>query len=182
MSIKIFFPLAVIISLLIVDSFLVNELTLEQADKKFPAFCAKNFAGEILTERIFVGKITALCIWDTKNIQCADFLKKLDALTLPPNVQIIGLVGDKNFSAAEIIAQKNSPSIQQILANEDFLPILSKIRAVPTTILIDADGNLIGQPVTGAEINLVRLEISRALEKNSPRSVSLRKIHAALFR
>ncbi len=179
---KTFFPFVVIIALLIVDSFLINELTLEQADKKFPAFCAKNFAGEILTEKIFMGKVTVLCIWDTKNNQCADLLKKLAALAVPSNVQIIGLVGDKNFADAEKIAIKNSPSIPQILANDDFLPILSKIRAVPTTILIDEGGNLIGQPVTGAEIKFIQLEISHALEKNSPRSQALRKIHAALFR
>lgn len=184
MANRLFLPAAVIILLLIVDSFLFRELPFEKFDGKFPTFRAVNLNGDAVTEDIFDGKITVLCVWTAKGGHCAELLESLDAMNknLPPRLQIIGLIGDLNdTAAAESIAKKYSPTIPQILANDDFMSFLSKVRAVPTTIFVDAQGNLIGQPVIGAEPKLIQLEISHLLEGNSPRLEALRKIQASIF-
>ena len=175
------FPLAVIIFLLVVDIFLLEEVRLE---RKFPAFRAEDFRGNFFSNEDFSGKITVLCIWSTNYEECAEMLRALENLNqnLPPNVQIVGLFGEREIGAARAFAQKNSPSIPQILANDDFLPLLSKIKFVPTIIFVDAQGNLVGQAVSGAEINLVRRELTRILEIDSPRTKSLLKIQASIFR
>ncbi len=178
----IIFPALIIITLLAVDSFLMHEIPLEKSAKKFPNFSTVDFSGEECTENIFTGKITVLCIWTAQAEICRDLLKNLDALNknLPAGVQIIGLVGnlrdaEENFKAKKI-AEEFSPTIPQLKVNDDFLPILSKVRSVPTTIFIDAQGNLIGQPVIGAEIKFIRQELNFVLEKNSPRVKSLSTI------
>ncbi len=178
---RFFFPLAIIIFLLAVDIFLFEEVSL---DRNFPAFRAEDFNGAVLTDEIFAGKLTVLCIWSTNYDECAEMLAALEDLNqnLPPNVQIIGFFGEKEIDAARALAIKNSPSIPQILANDDFLPLLSKIKFVPTTIFVDAQGRIIGQPVTGAEIILVQRELARILEMDSPRTKNLQAIQSALFR
>ena len=169
-----------------VDIFFVSDLPLEleimQGDKKFPSFETKFLDGEVATEKIFTDKITVLILWTTKAENCFGLLQKLDAeqKNLPVQVQIIGLIGDKNFSAAEKIAKKYSPHLRHLLANDDFYSVLSKIRIVPMTIFVDEQGNLVGQPVAGNTEMILR-ELKFVLEKDSPRSKTLQKIQNILL-
>ena len=172
----------VLILFQVADIFFVEDLPLElemlRGDKKFPAFKTNFLDGEVATEKIFSGKITALVLWTTNNELSFDLLKNLDAeiKNLPSNVQVIGLVGDNNFSDAKSIAKKFSPHIRHLEVNDDFFPVLSKIRTAPTTIFIDERGNLVGQPA-GADLKFILRELNFVLEKDSPRSQALKKIH-----
>ena len=184
---KIFILFGLLISFQAVDIFFANDLTLENfinfGEKIFPAFETVDFNGEIVTEKIFENKISVLILWTTKDEKSCELLKKIAAeiKNLPENVQIIGLVGDVRdndteiFQNAKKISQKNFPAIRQLAVNDNFYPVLSKIRTVPTTILVDEKGNLIGQPAGGG-LEFILSELNFILEKNSPRSQSLIKI------
>ena len=174
---RLFFPALIIFLLLIVDGFLINDLLLEE-NIKFPDFKTETLSGELVTEKIFAEKITILCIWTTKQ-ENFSVLSELEAMkkNLPADVQIIGLVGNFEVDAAKKISEKNSPSILQLKVNDDFFPLLEKIRTVPTTIFIDKSGNLIGQPVGGADAKFIRRELDYILQKKSPQFLAAEKIH-----
>lgn len=173
---KIFFPALIIFLLLIVDGFLINDLPLEE-NIKFPAFKTETLNGEEITQEIFSEKITILCIWTTKQ-ENFSVLSELEAMkkNLPADVQIIGLVGNFEVDTAKKISEKFSPSILQLKVNDDFFPVLEKIRTVPTTIFIDKSGNLIGQPA-GADAKFIRRELDYILQKKSPQFLAAEKIH-----
>ena len=143
-DLKIFFPALIIFLFLSVDVFLFNDLQIDEV-KKFPAFKTVTLEGVEVTEKIFAEKITVLCIWTTtqENFEILSQLNEMQK-NLPENVQVIGLVGDKNFADAEKIAKKYSPQILQLAVNDDFFPVLEKLRQAPTTIFIDANLNLVG--------------------------------------
>ena len=46
---------------------------------------------------------------------------------------------------------------------------------------VDAQGNLIGQPVIGTDMRFAKREIRRVLEMDSPRSRALQRIHDAIL-
>ena len=167
-------PVLFVISLLLLDIFLLQEVP---PPAIFPPFRALDSDGNFVTNEIFAGKLTAVCVYGTS----AEFVESLAALkkNLPPDVQILGIA---NSAAAQILAKKIAPSIPQILANDTLAPILTKIKIAPTTLFVDAQGKLVGQAVSGAEIILVQREIARILEMNSPRTQALQKIQASIFR
>mgnify|MGYP003571383725 CR=1 FL=1 len=170
---KIFFPAVIIFLFLTIDAFLFSEI---DEVKKFPAFKTETLDGVEVTEKIFENKITALCIWTTtqENFEVLEQLNEMQK-NLPAEVQIIGLVGDKHFADAEKIAKKYSPQILQLTANDDFYIVLEKIRQVPTTIFIDENLNLIGQPA-GSDAKFISRELDYILQKNSPQFAAQKKI------
>ena len=175
---KLFFPALIIFSLLIVDGFLMNDLQLENEVKKFPAFKTETLSGEEVTQEIFSEKITILCIWTT-NQENFEVLAELERMqkNLPADVQIIGVIGNYQIDEAKKISEKFSPSILQLKVNDNFFPVLEKVRTVPTTIFIDKQKNLVGQPAGGADAKFIRRELDYILKKKSPQFLAAEKIH-----
>lgn len=161
------------------------------AGEPFPAFRTETLDGVAVTDEIFAGKMTAVCVWvirDEAGSRAA--LQHLAALAeeLPENAQCIGLIGDlktedgaEKRAAAKAIAAGLPPSFPQLLVNDDFMPFLMRLRSAPTVVFIDGAGRLVGQPVVGDEPELVRKEFLRLMEKDSPRNLALQKIQKALF-
>ena len=161
------------------------------AGEPFPAFRTETLDGVAVTDKIFAGKMTAVCVWTVKDVENSRAaLNHLAAIAeeLPENAQCIGLVGDLKAedsadkrTTATAIAAGLPPSFPQLLVNDDFMPFLTRLRSAPTVVFIDSAGRLVGQPVVGDEPNLVRKEFFRLMEKDSPRSLALQKIQKALF-
>lgn len=178
---NIFILFGILILFQVADIFFVEDLPLElemiRGNKKFPTFTTNFLDGEIATEKIFEGKITALILWTTQAENTFELLQKIDSeiKNFPAKVQVIGLIGDKNFSDAEIIAKKYSPNLRHLKVNDDFYSVVSKIRIVPMIIFVDEKGYLIGQPV-GNDFKMFLREMNFVLEKYSQRSKSLQKI------
>lgn len=154
--------------------------------KSFPQFRTVDLSGEVVTNEIFSGKITAVFLWTTTSEISIDVLKNLDGeeKNLSPEFQIVGLVGDlKSDAEPEKIfaAKKFSKNIRQFTVNDDFAPLLTKIKSAPTVIFTDEHGNLIGlpRPVTGAKF--IFDELRRISEKDSPKNRTLDKINEKIF-
>ena len=180
--------------LLATDALLLGRdgaIHVEVAGAKFPAFRTETLDGVAVTDEIFAGKMTAVCVWTVKDVENSRAaLNHLAAIAeeLPENAQFIGLVGDLKAedgadkrTTAKAIATGGSAIFPQLLINDDFMPFLTRLRSAPTIVFVDSAGRLVGQPVVGDEPELVRKEFFRLLEKDSPRNLALQKIQQAIF-
>ena len=180
--------------LLAADALLLGRdgaIHVDGAGQPFPAFRAETLDGRAATDEIFAGKTTAVCVWTVRDANMSRAaLQKLSeiAADFPQTAQFVGLVGDlktgdgaEKRAAAKTIAADCPASFPHLLINDDFTPFLTKLRSAPTVVFVDGAGRLVGQPVVGDEPELVRKELFRLLEKDSPRSLALKKIQKALF-
>lgn len=140
-----------------------NALAAPADTAVFPAFTANDLDGNTVTESIFSEKdLTVLNIWGTFCGPCIGEMPELGewAKEMPDNVQILGLIIDINGEedtehrdlAVDITSQAGV-DFPNLIANEDFAPILKDVIGVPTTLFIDGEGNLVGDPVIGADVD-----------------------------
>lgn len=133
------------------------------ASPSFPAFSATDLDGNTITESIFSEKdLTVLNIWGTFCGPCIGEMPELGewAKEMPENVQLLGLIIDINGEEdtehrdlAVDITQQSGVDFPNLIANADFAPILKDVIGVPTTLFIDGEGNLVGDPVIGANVD-----------------------------
>ena len=130
---------------------------------KMPSFTAKDLEGNTVTESIFAEKdLTVVNIWGTFCPPCIGEMPELGewAKTMPDNVQMVGLIIDINGEddtthrdLAVTITESAGAEFTQIIANGDFADILKGVIGVPTTLFVDKDGNLVGEPIVGAYVD-----------------------------
>ncbi|MDE6603033.1 MAG: TlpA family protein disulfide reductase [Lachnospiraceae bacterium] len=146
------------------ESVAAGETQTQQGDlTPFPAFTATALDGSTVTESIFSEKdLTVLNIWGTFCGPCIGEMPELGewAKEMPDNVQILGLIIDINGEEdtehrdlAVDITQKAGADFTNLIANMDFAPILKDVVGVPTTLFVDGEGNLVGDPVVGANVD-----------------------------
>lgn len=147
--------------LILVTIFLTRQS--EELPKTFSRFVTKDSAGNIITEKIFYGKLTAVLLW-TDDEPCLKVLAGLGEVVkeLPSEFQIIGLIGKPNLDA------KKFSSIPQLKVNDDFAPLLTKIKFVPAVIFVDAEGKLMMPPMFVTDAKFLLRELIRLAEKDSP--------------
>ena len=157
-------------------------------NKKFPAFKTTDLNGNEFSEKIFSDhKLTVVNLW-VNSQACINLLSKLSSLNNEfADIAIVGLVGDvksnddeKLNSAKKIIADLPSEFIN-LRVNDNFYNFLSTVTNAPTTFFVDSNGYLIGQPVVGDEINLIRREIIYLIENNSAKYRDLKFIQQKIF-
>ena len=165
---------AVAILILVTVIFLTRPA--EEFPKTFPQFVTEDSLGNVITEKIFYGKLTAALLW-TEDEPCIKVLSGLDEVVkeLPPDFQIIGLIGKPNIDA------KNFSSIPQLKVNDDFAPILTKIKFVPAVIFVDGYGNLIAPPMFVADAKFILRELIRLSEKDSPKIKAINFLHEKIL-
>ena len=130
---------------------------------QMPSFTAKDLDGNTVTESIFSEKdLTVINIWGTFCPPCIGEMPELGewAREMPDNVQLIGLVSDisgdddtEHHDLAVEILEKADADFLQIIANQDFMPIMQYIIGVPTTLFVDKEGNIVGDPIIGASVD-----------------------------
>ena len=130
---------------------------------KMPAFTAKDLDGNTVTESIFSEKdLTVVNIWGTFCGPCVREMPELGAWAkdMPDNVRLIGLVIDiagdedtEHHDLAVSIIQNAEADFTQIIANQDFMDILKNVYGVPTTMFVDNNGNIVGDPIIGADVD-----------------------------
>ncbi len=129
---------------------------------KMPAFTTKDLDGNEVTEEIFAKKdLTVVNIWGTFCTPCIGEMPALGewAESLPDNVQLIGLISDfegeddtEHHELASAILEKADADFLQIIANADFGPVMRWVVGVPTTLFVDKEGNIVGDPIVGADV------------------------------
>ena len=135
----------------------------QDSGSAMPAFTAEDLDGNTVTESIFSDKdLTVMNIWGTFCGPCIREMPELGAWAkdMPENVQLIGLVIDiagdedtEHHDLAVSIMQNADADFTQIVANQDFADILKDVYGVPTTMFVDKDGNIVGDPIIGANVD-----------------------------
>lgn len=129
---------------------------------QIPAFTAKDLEGNTITEDIFAEKdLTVVNIWGTFCMPCVGEMPELGewSKAMPDNVQIVGLICDiagendtEHHDLAVTITEKAGVEFTNIIANEDWNDIMSWVIGVPTTLFVDKNGNIVGNPIVGADV------------------------------
>lgn len=128
----------------------------------FPAFTTQDLNGNTVTNEIFLGKtLTVVNIWGTFCTPCINEMPELAewAASMPEGVQLIGLVCDLNspdqadvLETAQMICEATGVKYTNLIASADFAEFLTGIVGVPTTIFVDGNGAIVGDPIVGAYV------------------------------
>lgn len=130
---------------------------------QFPAFTTTDLEGNTVTEAIFADKaLTVVNVWGTFCGPCIEEMDELAAWSqsMPENVQLIGLVSDlyspedtDTFETAVAICEATGANVyKSLVASDDLAPLLSQVVGVPTTFFVNANGEIIGEPIVGANV------------------------------
>ena len=151
----------------------------KQMPAAFPQFQTHDLAGHVVTNEVFAGKFTILVLWVVKDTNSRQLLQELTDWQVheSADIQIIGLIGDVKTTDNEdkialtqtIVQDIPSP---QLLVNDDMAAFLTTIKAAPTICFVNPYGQLIGQPVTGYETDLIKKEARRLMAADSPSAIN----------
>ena len=133
-----------------------------EVEGHFPNFTAKDLSGKDVTGDIFTRKkITVVNIWGTFCPPCVGEMPDLGkwAKEMPNDAQIIGIVCDiegnddeKTKEAAKKILKEADAEFVNIIPGKDLENYMNTVNVVPTTIFVDSLGNIVGDPILGADV------------------------------
>lgn len=143
----------------------MNEAAVTEADEtgseKFPAFNGKDFDGNDVDESIFSEyAVTVVNFWFNGCAPCVAELPELNSLNeslAEKGGTVIGINSETLDGDADIIAQAKEIMSEQGASYRNIYfdssseagKMASDILAFPTTMLVDRNGNIIGEPIVG---------------------------------
>lgn len=125
-------------------------------------FSAVDLEGNAVTNDIFSqADLTVVNFWGTYCGPCINEMPGLAewAESMPDNVQLIGIVVDAasedsdEYAAAQLIVDETGVKYENLVVTEGLEDIIGELIGVPTTFFVDRDGNIVGDPIVGANIN-----------------------------
>ncbi len=156
------------------DEEIESSAAVQTTAEKFPAFATANLSGENVTDNIFAQKkITVVNIWGTFCPPCIDEMPELGewAKNMPADAQLIGIVCDvqgnddaQTIQAAMQILSDSNANFVNLVPDAEIMQYLQNVQAVPTTIFVDSQGNLIGEPVIGADVESYKMRVEEFLK------------------
>lgn len=145
----------------------------QKADMSFGTFATEDFEGNKVTEAYFGNAdVTIVHVWATYCGSCLAEMEEYGKMTqsLPENVQVLGLCIDVNSQdayekeLAEQILSDNNVKMTNVIVNNDFDGPLSNVVGVPTTYIVDREGNIVGEPDFGEGVNGYKAMVMDYLE------------------
>ena len=134
----------------------------ETETEQFPAFETTDTKGNKVTEKIFADKdITMVNVWGTFCGPCINEMPELQKIyeSLPKNANLIGIVADvpegmkDGVDNANYIEKQTGVKYTNLTLSDSLNGFAKRFYAVPSTIFVDKDGNIIGDLVMGANID-----------------------------
>jgi len=127
-------------------------------------FKADTLAGDSFTQKNFTKKdVTIINFWSLECGPCVDELPSIAkfAKTLPDNVQLITVNLDGEDEATknavkEELKKAGFEGTTLVGSDGDLNTLVRKIQYTPTTILVDKDGNTIGDGIVGSPNDLTK--------------------------
>jgi len=132
-----------------------NEDETVSADNVFPSFVLKNLNDEEVTEALFTEHdLTLVNIWGTTCAPCVREMPELEKLQenyADKGLKVVGIVADGNHLAASEITKAILVTYEHLIPTEEFVKdYLNQFQFVPTTLFIDKQGHILGEPMVGA--------------------------------
>ena len=134
----------------------------EEKKEKFPEFKTTDTNGNEVTEKIFADKdITMVNVWGTFCGPCINEMPELQKIyeSLPKNANLIGIAADvpegmkDGVDNAKHIEEQTGVKYTNLTVSDSLASFTKQFYAVPSTIFVDKDGNIIGELVLGANID-----------------------------
>ena len=134
----------------------------EEKKEKFPEFKTTDTNGNEVTEKIFADKdITMVNVWGTFCGPCINEMPELQKIyeSLPKNANLIGIAADvpegmkDGVDNAKHIEEQTGVKYTNLTVSDSLASFTKQFYAVPSTIFVDKDGNIIGDLVLGANID-----------------------------
>ena len=119
-------------------------------------FNTKTLDGTAVNQDVFAkNKITMVNIWATYCDPCKAEMKDLGELykSLPKDTGLISICvdGKEEPDLAKKILKKNNCDFKALLPDDKLnTTILNKVSGVPTTLFVDSNGNVLGDPIVGS--------------------------------
>lgn len=138
------------------------------------SFTSEDMDGNEVSDAVFAEKdVTIINVWATFCGPCIEEMPELAALAgeLPDNAQVIGIIIDTppagadndavnlwggasdNIDLARQICDETGVKYTNILASDSVMQVFENVEAVPTTFIVDREGNTICTPFIGADVD-----------------------------
>ena len=126
-----------------------------------PDFKVKDLEGNEGTNDFFAkADLTVVNFWGTFCGPCIGEMPELEKWSeeLPDNVQLLGVMmdvtseEDSTYQDAKKIVAATKVKYTNIIGRIAFQEYLKHMVGVPTTIFVDKDGKLVGEPIIGANV------------------------------
>ena len=133
-----------------------KEKKAENALPDLHTFTAQTLDGGTFSEKDLAAKdLTVINIWQTTCPPCIEEMPELASLaaSLPDNVSLItwcldGL--DEKETVDEIMKESGFANPTIISGDGDLTQLYRALMYTPTTVALDADGNMVGEPLIGS--------------------------------
>lgn len=125
------------------------------------SFTTEDLDGNEVTEAYFAdADVTIVHIWATYCDPCLEEMENLGKMaeSLPDNAKVLGIVADVNSpdaeekEAAKQIISDNNVKFPSVIANDSFTKLLTSVVGVPTTFIVDSEGNIVAEPIVGSDV------------------------------
>ena len=142
--------------------------------EKFPSFKGKDFEGNDVDESLFSkNEATLVNFWFNGCSACVNEMPALEEFSKKLKEQGAELVGinagtasdEKGLAEAKDILSKQGVTYRNLILPQDH-EYVRKIFSFPTTVIVDKNGNIIGDPIVGAiEDEKKQEEILKVIEQ-----------------
>lgn len=148
------------------------------------SFTAVTLDGSSFTQEDIAAKdVTIINFWSLMCGPCVDKMPDLAALdkALPDNVRMVTVCLDgesSEESAKSILSEAGYEGITLLSGDGDFKGVCDNIQYTPTTIIVDAGGNLVGDAIIGGQEDLsgtFLTAVNAALKASGKAEISLEK-------
>lgn len=140
-------------------------------------FSTVDLDGNEVTQEIFAdAEITMINFWATFCGPCIKEMPELQKIhaKYEGRAQIIGVPSDVNFDDKESTEYKNAiktlkwaeAEFKNVKPAGGLEAIMQNMQFVPTTIFVDSEGKIIGEPVVGADTEQYKARIEEYLSSN----------------
>ena len=139
--------------------------------------------GSFTQEDIAAKDVTVINFWSLMCGPCVAEMPDIAAFSkaLPDNVRMVTVcldgTGDEE-SAKSILSEAGYEGVTLLSGDGDFKDICDNIQYTPTTVLVDAEGNLVGDAIIGGQEDLsgtFLTAVNAALKANGKAEISLEK-------
>lgn len=126
-----------------------------------PDFATVDLEGNAVTQEVFSqAEVTVVNIWGTFCPPCIAEMPELAgwAREMGDDAQLIGIVcdyyagDDATLEQARGILDDSGADFVNLAADSSLEDFLSQFMFVPTTLLVDREGAVIGEPIVGADV------------------------------
>lgn len=137
-------------------------------------FSTTDLEGNTVTNDIFSkADLTVVNFWGTFCNPCIDEMPDLAkwAQEMPENVQMLGAMVDvesadsDEYALAQQIVEKTGVTYENVIAVGAFDQFINKLAGVPTTVFIDKNGKVVGEPVVGAKVEEYKKQVEDYLNE-----------------